>query len=592
LTIRRYEFTKEFEMKKKLSLILLFVFLFAIRFYGLNWDQGYHLHPDERMIVMVAERISLPESWQEFFSPQSPANPRFFAYGSLPIYLLKLVSVIISFIGGAKWLTYAHLPYLGRGLSILFDLGSVWLVYQLGKTWNRKTAFLAAFLYGTAVLPVQLSHFYAVDIGLNFFILLTLFRLLIFYDRPGVKNGLLVGGSFGLALATKISAGLLVVPIGAALAVDLGLLFFKQLKEKKVGWWGKFRWFLQKSFRRSFLIRLAKKELFFLGLVIAAAGAVFVICQPYAVIDFANFWRQITAQQQMTSNAYVFPYTLQYVGTLSYWYFVKNMILWGAGIGLGLIFVLGGGWYIIDLGKRLIVKGNYDQEAKELVMVSFALVYFLFIGRFAVKFMRYFLPLYPIFALMGSRFMLAAGKKLPKFRKVLFGLFLFIHLGWLTSFLLIYSRPHSRVQASLWMRENIPPKSVIAVEHWDDRLPLKGGDFRFVEMPMYESDNSKLKWEKVANNLKKADYLVLASNRLYTPLLKLADCDKHKVCYPKTAVYYQDLFAGKLGFEKVAEFSSYPGLKISERRFEINDQSADESFTVYDHPLVTIFKKK
>ena len=51
--------------------------------------------------------------------------------------------------------------------------------------------------------------------------------------------------------------------------------------------------------------------------------------------------------------------------------------------------------------------------------------------------------------------------------------------------------------------------------------------------------------------------------------------------------YYQDLFSGKLGFEKVKEFTLSPSI------FGINipDQSADESFTVYDHPQILIYKK-
>jgi len=84
-----------------------------------------------------------------------------------------------------------------------------------------------------------------------------------------------------------------------------------------------------------------------------------------------------------------------------------------------------------------------------------------------------------------------------------------------------------------------------------------------------------------------ADYLILASNRLYVPLQKLADCEKYKKCYPKTAQFYTDLFSGEVGFSQVAEFESYPGFKFLNLWF--SDQSADESFTVYDHPKVIIF---
>ena len=89
------------------------------------------------------------------------------------------------------------------------------------------------------------------------------------------------------------------------------------------------------------------------------------------------------------------------------------------------------------------------------------------------------------------------------------------------------------------------------------------------------------------------DYMIIASNRLYTPLGKLTDCENLRPgrCYIETAEYYDKLFAGQLGFKKVAEFSSYPGIKVGKFEFEYIDDDADESFTVYDHPKVIIFKK-
>ncbi len=66
---------------KKQSILLLFIIIiaFTLRIYGIDWDKGFHLHPDERMIIMVTDRIN-------FFNQ---LNPNFFNYGSLPVYILK-----------------------------------------------------------------------------------------------------------------------------------------------------------------------------------------------------------------------------------------------------------------------------------------------------------------------------------------------------------------------------------------------------------------------------------------------------------------------------------------------------------------------
>ncbi|MHB8484000.1 MAG: hypothetical protein ACYDBV_14985, partial [Nitrospiria bacterium] len=108
--------------------------------------------------------------------------------------------------------------------------------------------------------------------------------------------------------------------------------------------------------------------------------------------------------------------------------------------------------------------------------------------------------------------------------------------------------------------------------------------------PLYNQDTPE-KWNQINTHLKTVNYILIASNRLYVPLMKLTDCQKlaPHPCYAQTASYYQKLFTGRLGFHKVAEFSTYPTIPFF--NLTINDQSADESFTVYDHPKVMIFQK-
>ena len=90
---------------------------------------------------------------------------------------------------------------------------------------------------------------------------------------------------------------------------------------------------------------------------------------------------------------------------------------------------------------------------------------------------------------------------------------------------------------------------------------------------------------------------------MYKPLINLSDCEKFERCYPISGKYYNNLFEGtslsygipeikdtSLRFEKIAEFSSNP--KIPFINIKVNDQFADESFTVYDHPRIFIFKKE
>ena len=129
--------------------ILLVILLVAayLRLSHLNWDDGTHIHPDERFLTMVSSALELPSSLGEFFdstrSPMSPYNKDygFFVYGTLPIFIVRVVAEFAQkFNEGAKLWTaspgnpltmtgYDGVYLVGRALSGLFDLACVlWLL--------------------------------------------------------------------------------------------------------------------------------------------------------------------------------------------------------------------------------------------------------------------------------------------------------------------------------------------------------------------------------------------------------------------------------------------------------------------------------
>src|SRR3954470_20429847 len=61
-------------------LILIVLVALCFRLYGLKWDGGYHLHPDERFItIVITDRIlpDWPPQWGDLLHPDiSPLNPR------------------------------------------------------------------------------------------------------------------------------------------------------------------------------------------------------------------------------------------------------------------------------------------------------------------------------------------------------------------------------------------------------------------------------------------------------------------------------------------------------------------------------------
>lgn len=620
----------------KLAAIGIFLLAAFFRLYGVNWDQSQHLHPDERFLTMVSGGISWPKNISEYFSTDtSPLNPHnknfgFFVYGTFPIFLTKWIA------GGLGMGDYMNLTLVGRQLSALFDLGTVILVFltarqigskvpKLKKSSNENLVnsvfpLLSMFLYTVMVLPIQLSHFYAVDTYLTFFTVLTFYFLIKIIgcgqktvSVPLIVLSLLTGISFGLSLASKISA-VLFLPV-----IMLGFLLVL-LKNRNL---------LQ------FLL---------LGLVFAVSTYLsFRIAQPYAFASpdifslipnpkvIAN-WKQLKSFDDPSGG---FPPGVQWITTKPYLFPLKNNLLWGLGLPLGLIslsaFAFLTFWYLKkSLEKKLYLPGRLlklvQTDSPDFILHTEIILSLIFIfglsayqGFQFVKALRYFFPVYPFVALIAAWFTtdlsvrLAEKYKMNKLRIILhWSIIILLLLIYPLSFISIYSRPHSRVAASAWIYQNIPPESSLGIEEWDDGLPLYipnySGHYKSVSLTLYWPDNLT-KWQTLVQKLNAVDYILETSNRLYGSIMTVPGK------YPVTNRYYTDLFNGTLGFEKVAEFTSRPNLPIplihvcltppfarygfiAQKSQECPlpgisfvDDYADETFTVYDHPKVIIFKK-
>ena len=171
-------------------IILLGAFL---RFYGIAWDQDFHLHPDERFLTMVETSISPVSNIQEYFNTAtSTLNPHnildgngnsvfpFFVYGTLPLFIVRYLA---EWTGQAG---YGQVYLVGRYLSGLFDIGTIILVFFIARKMSSKRwlPYLAAFLYACSVLPIQISHFFIVDNFSVFFSTLALFAAVNIWKAP------------------------------------------------------------------------------------------------------------------------------------------------------------------------------------------------------------------------------------------------------------------------------------------------------------------------------------------------------------------------------------------------------------------------
>ena len=639
-------------MNRKLEYSLLVVILLVaagLRLAYPNWDNGAHAHPDERYIIWVATTIDWPLDASAIFDPERTSldpfrwppkpqttgvaipkpGPRDFTYGHFPLYLMVIAARALTWLGAAvpqlAGLTFAadlvnapgrveyeHLPYVGRALSALFDTASVLLIYLIGRrTFGAAAGLLAAVFTALAVLHIQLSHFAAFDTALTAFVLLTVWAAVRHAQTGRRRDLLLAGVGLGLAVGSKFSAVLLAIPIAAAI---FGRIIFTadhaesgEKKKNRIsaasaplrlrsGHVSAVKKFLL------FLFRQWRLTLTWFG-VLAVGFAVFALTNPFALIEAQRYFSQINVQGLMVRGLLDWPFTQQYRGTVPYWYTVEQQGRWELG------------WPITAAGyaglAACVWRSFKTRDAAAIIVLSWVLPFFLSTGSFMVKFPRYMLPVTPLILLFGAWLLVELARQ---WKAVWAGTAALAGgmAVYAFAFVNMYAAPHPWYALSQWIYRNVPTNAVILTEKWDDTLPLpveidgthySYRRFQIQKINPFERPDDEEKVQLMLAQLSASDYLIIASNRLYGVAPRLP------ARYPLTSLYYQALFDESLGFEVVAVARRYPtlgGWRLVDNPFtpaglavpplagfserDWNWGTADESFTVYDHPLAMVFQ--
>ena len=599
----------------------------ALRLNGINWDEGYGFHPDERDIYMRSDcmyalltdksyadtcgyLVEYPDAepglggLTSFFDPErSPLNPHWFPLGSILIYVLVFFRSAIELftdIGGLE------MRYVGRTLSALADVGTVLMVFVLGRRlYGRNVGLLAAGLTALAVIHVQHSHFYRPE---TFTVLLTLaciWATLRMVEKRRLRDSVLLGLILGLALSPKVN----VLPLLAPLALGYA---YRVLDEAEGRWADITPEIVQKIAGHAVLA----------GVV---ALAVFFITTPYAFIDIGAFLGDVMAQTRMARNAGLWPFTIQYVDTPSFIYQIRQTVVWGLGLPLGIV-----AWLSIPF-TALLLMVERRQLRGDLLLMAWVVPSLLFFESFEVRFLRYLFPLMPVMILLASRMMLwnignaarlkrhlaasirerspvnaGAIAQVALWSSVTVAVFVVLSTAiYSLAFQKVYANDHPALQGSRWVLTEAPRgTSIVMDNHWDEWLPgLHAYDVW--QFPAYEPDNQP-KMRTLARRLAGSDYLIFYSHRPYTSAAR--DPDR----FPYTSNYYRLLFSGELGYTLHREFTNYPSLggvvfrddalpevglhtpdpEVASEggNFTIELGYADDNVVGYDHPRVMVFR--
>ncbi len=325
----------------------------ALRLWGARQGLPYAYNADE------ADHF-VPHAIEMFQT--GTLNPRYFANPPAFTYVLHFLFAV-AYGGGhgaerAFALHPASVYMLARVAAATLGTIALWLVYLAGaRLFNRAVGLLAAAIEAVAFLPVFYAHLALNDTPTLAPATLSLLGSAGVLRKGRPRDYLLAGVGLGLACATKYTAGIMLVPLLAAVllrGLDAG-------KRRALG-----------------------------GLALAGvcALAAFLIANPYALLDYGRFHGELAHQSTLSAEAQGKLGAPKEGGLMYY--------LWSFTWGLG--------WApsLAALGGAVVV-WRHDRRVGWL-LVPAAAMFLAFMGTEGRYFGRWLLPIFPIACLLGAYF--------------------------------------------------------------------------------------------------------------------------------------------------------------------------------------------
>ncbi len=594
----------------RFALAAILLVAFALRAWNLDWDRGTHLQPDERFWSDVAANVNNPDDWDlgVILDPErSPLNPRVYkptyVYGTLPLWASEAAAGVLM-TDNMQWATSAldglginllndqpseappnerrrfdtgyNVTIVGRLMSAIVDTFTVAAVYALGRTLGDRTVgLLAAFLQAMTVLHIQYSHFLGSEPWVAFFVTITVLgSVRLAKGLGGWRTRLCTAAALGCAIGSKLSG----IAVAAAPIVALAVLVGPDLiaavsgSARRRNWRGIFRtvepWLVMGVVAVVFY-RVVQPYDFQAGISLMFNGRFLADVEYLSDINQGGNW----------------PWVHPLVGATPLWHPLKQAFLWGMGPGLGLAAAFG------------IARAAFRwKQGERYWAVPLAVIgaYFVLVSLQFYAIIRYLQPTYPIMTALAAvglvaswRWASSLGPERVNLRRLVQGTAL-VCVGatafWALAFVNgVYGQDNARLAAGDWVSEQLPAGASVSVQEWDDPIPWgRASSFNFVTLrPFSFGGDSIEQIERLVEGLDQVDYVIESSNKFYDSL------PRTPARFPQITTYYERLFDETLGFELIATFRNQPSLF----GLGIDDSSAEEAFTLYDHPTVHIWQK-
>ncbi len=427
----------------------------GLRLWGIGQGLPYAYNADEadHFVVHAVEMFA-----------KATLNPHYFA--NPPAYTYVLHFLFAAWFGGGAAVKHAfgadptEVYVLARAAAAALGTIALWLLYATGaRLFGRGVGLLAAAIEAVAFLPVFYSH-----LALNDVPTLAPATLSLLGSAGVLRSGrpreyVVAGVGLGLACASKYTAGIVILPFAAAVAAR----------------------YLDGSAELG-SARAAKRALGGIALAGVSAFGAFLVANPYAALDYADFHAELIHQSTLSAEAQG-KLGAPKGGGFGYYLWT---LTWGLG-WVPALAALGGALGVWSRRMReTLASGENPRFGQRFgwLLVPAPVAYLFFMGLQGRYFGRWLLPIFPVLCLLAAFFgvsliglarrRLAGATGAAPGRAAAWGVPLFgaLVVGALLAQGLVYSvhsgktlaRADTRNIARAWMVANIKAGSKVVVE--------------------------------------------------------------------------------------------------------------------------------
>lgn len=423
-------------------LIAIVMLGFGLRLWGIGFGLPYTYWADEPSRISVSLNMLRT----------GDLNPHWLGYPHLMFYLNAFVLLIYFLVGrllgvfstpadiplpevvtiGVGKLAAPEIFLIARGLTVLTGTGAIILVYLIGKQFSRQeiVGLIAALFFAVSPAGILHSQMISLDMYGVFFLLLAFLWIDRLNDNHGTRGYIKAGIGIGLAFSGKYNVGVIGISL---MAVHFLLHGWKGIKQRE----------------------------FYLALL--AGVLAFAVVNPYSIFDLGGFVRGLGMASESQS---------QYAGT-------GNSLQWYVGYMFSVE-----GWGI-TLGVFEALRIFWKRSKRGLVLLSFPMVYVLFVSQFPVHNDRTILPVIPFFDVLAALFVVNLGEQVKIFLEprqtvmvpsliVLCGVLLAVTpLQTSVASNLRLTTVDGREAARRWLEANLPRGARVAVEGYSPYLDTR-----------------------------------------------------------------------------------------------------------------------